>query len=110
MPTTSQTTWNLYQTGHPCPCALDWSAYIKYVVRVLEKKPDSEVKRRVEEVRELVKGIVHCDITQDPPIEPGYEGSYDVVVCSLVMEGTDEEYYANIARFGRLVKPGGKVI
>ena len=50
-----------------------------------------------------MKGIVHCDITQDPPIEPGYEGSYDIVVCSLVMEGasdTDEEYYANIARLG----------
>ena len=60
-------------------------------------------------IRKLVKAVVHCDITQDPPITPGYDQPYDVVITSLVMEGAatnSEEYLANITRLGKLVKPG----
>ena len=92
------------------PTSFDWSTYFKFVVQELEGKSEKEVKERQDLVRKLVKAVVHCDITQEPPIESGYDDAYDVVVCSLVFEGTaqdSEEYAANIARVGKLVKSGG---
>ena len=52
--------------------AFDWSPYFKYVVRDMEGKGEQEVKERQELVCKLVKAVVHCDITQDPPIDPDY--------------------------------------
>ena len=68
---------------------------------------------RQELVRKLVKAVVHCDITQDPPIERGYDQLYDVVTCSFVLEGTArnlDEYASNTAKLGKLVKPGGLIL
>ena len=62
--------------------------------------------------KKLSRAVVHCDITNDPPIERGYEQPYDVVMCTLVMEGAStncDEYCAHIAQLGKVVKPGGKV-
>ena len=94
------------------PDAFDWSPYFQYIVQELEGKEEKEVKERQDQVRKLVKAVVHCDITRDPPIEKGYDGLYDVVMCSLVMEGassTTDEYCSNVARLARLVKPGGSI-
>ena len=90
----------------------DWSPYFSYVVQELEGKGEKEARERQELVRKLSRAVVHCDITNDPPIERGYEQPYDVVMCTLVMEGAStncDEYCANIAQLGKLVKPGGKV-
>ena len=68
---------------------------------------------RQELVRKLVKAVVHCDITQDTPIERGYDQLYDVVISSLVLEGTSdsiEEYTSNVSKLGKLVKPGGLIL
>ena len=92
--------------------AFDWSPYFAYVVQELEGKGEKEVKEREQIVRKLIKAVVPCDINNDPPIEQGFDTLYDVVMCSLVMEGasnTIEEYCRNIARLGQLVKPGGSV-
>ena len=92
------------------PQAYDWSPYFRYVVQELEGVGDREMDEREKQVRQLVKDVVHCDITQDPPIDKGYDQLYDVVVCSLVLEGASdsrEEYRANAARLAKLVKPGG---
>ena len=92
-----------------CP-DFDWSPYFRYVVQELEGEGEGAVKEREGNARDLVTSVVHCDITQDPPIERGYDGPYDVVVCSLVLEGASnsrEEYRCNAARLAKLVKPGG---
>ena len=93
--------------------AFDWTPHFRYVVQELEGKGEEEVDERQKMVRKLVKAVVHCDITQDPPITPGYDQPYDVVITSLVMEGAatnSEEYLANITRLGKLVKPGGIIL
>ena len=93
--------------------ALDWSPHFKFVVRDLEGKGEQEVVERQELVRKLVKAVVHCDITLDPPIERDYDQLYDVVIVSLVFEGTSdsiEEYASNASKLGKLVKPGGLIL
>ena len=95
------------------PAAFDWSPHFGYVLRELEGKGEKEIAERQEQVRRLVKAVVHCDVTQEPPIERGYDQLYDVVISSLVMESAarnHEEYVANISRLATLVKPGGVIL
>ena len=92
--------------------AFDWSPYFKYVVQELEGGGEKQVKERETQVRKLIKGVVHCDINHDPPIQQGYDAVYDVVMCSLVVEGvssTIENYCSNLARLAKLVKHGGSI-
>ena len=93
--------------------AFDWSPHFRFVVRNLEGKGEQEVAERQKLVRKLVKAVVHCDITQDPPIERGYDRLYDVVTCSLVLEGASRNidgYASNASKLGKLVKPGGLIL
>ena len=90
--------------------AIDWSPHFSYVVEKLEKKSKQEASERQEQVRRVVKAVVHCDIHQSPPIESDYNSQYDVVICSLVLEGTSStrsEYKDDMAKLAALVKPGG---
>ena len=90
--------------------AFDWLPHFQFVVQELEGKDEEEVKKRQDLVRKLVKAVVHCDITQEPPIQSDYDQLYDVVICCLVLEGathSSEEYAAGISRLGKLVKKGG---
>lgn len=94
------------------PDAFDWTEYFRYVVETLECNHADEVAKREQQVRSVVKALVYCDINQDPPIEKGFDSLYDVVMCSLVVEGASKnrtEYRRNLARLGNLVKPGGKI-
>ena len=71
------------------------------------------MKERQDLVRKLVKAVVHCNITQVPPIEPGYDKVYDVVVSSKVVESVArnlDEYVIYLSRLGGLVKPGGMLM
>lgn len=91
----------------------DWSQYFKYVVQTLENKGEEEAKAREAKLRSLVKAVVPCDATQDPPIQRGYEGPYDVLLSFLCLPAaakTEEEYRAVVARVGNLLKPGGKIV
>ena len=95
------------------PEQFDWSPHFSYVVQELEGKGESEAKERQDQVRRLVKAVVHCDITQNPPIEKGFDDLYDVVMCSLVIDGTAtslEEYRASVSRLVSLIKPGGSIL
>ena len=90
--------------------AIDWSPHFSYVVETLEKKSKQEASERQEQVRRVVKAVVHCDIHQSPPIENDYNNQYDVVICSLVLDGTSStlsEYKDDMAKLAALVKPGG---
>ncbi len=91
----------------------DWSPYFKYAVQALEGKDEEEAKAREVKLRSLVKAIVPCDATQDPPIQRGYEGPYDVIITFLCLPGaskTEEEYKAVVARVATLLKPGGRIV
>lgn len=92
------------------PNAFDWSALFRYVVIGLEGNTESEVVERQEHVRKLVKAVVHCDLTQEPPIESGYDQQYDVVIVNLCIAGasrTQVDYHRGVAKLGKLVKSGG---
>ena len=95
------------------PTAYDWSPYFDYVVRELEGREESEVKERQKMVRNAVKAVVHCDLSQDCPIEEGFDRQYDVVTSSLCVCAavqTHEEYRQGFAKLGKLVKPGGTMM
>ena len=90
--------------------AFDWSSHFKFVVCELEGKSEKDVEIRQDKVRKLVRAVVHCDISQNPPIERGYDCLYDVVISSLVIEsvaGNSSEYVTYLTRLAALVKPGG---
>ncbi len=92
---------------------MDWSPYFKYAVQTLEGKDEEEAKAREVKLRGLIKAIVPCDATQDPPIQRGYEGPYDVIITILCLPGaskTEEEYKAVVARVATLLKPGGRIV
>ena len=95
------------------PDAFDWSPHFRRVVRDLEGKGDEEVEERQRQVRSLVKAVVHCDLTQDPPIERGYDQEYDVVISSLCLEAvaqTYAEYKQGMTKLAELVRPGGVLV
>ena len=94
------------------PDAFDWWPYFTHVVQELEGKGKEEARERQELVRKVGK-IAHCDINQDPPIQRGFDDQYDVLIVSLVLEGTSrslEEYRAGLSRLAKLVKPGGTIL
>lgn len=95
------------------PEAFDWLPYFKRTVRELEIGDDNDVSTRVENIRRTVKAVVHCDLTQDPPIESGYDCQYDLVsssFCICVAVRTHQEYREGIAKLARSVKPGGVLL
>ena len=92
--------------------AFDWSPHFNYVVKQLEGKDDSEVKKRMEQVRKIVKAVVPCNVTEEPALNE-HNKLYDVVITSLVAEVVatnleDVELY--LKRIGRFVKPGGTIL
>ena len=93
--------------------AIDWSVYFRYVVVELEGKTESDIASRKEQVRKLTKAVVPCDITQDPPIESGYQRQYDVVVTNLVLvcsSRSQKDYLNNLKKLIKMVKPGGRIM
>ena len=93
--------------------ALDWSVYFRYVVVELEGKTESDIAAREEQVRKLTKAVVSCNLTQDPPIESGYDRQYDIVVASLVLAASSfsqDNYMSNLDKLGKMVKPGGTIM
>ena len=67
------------------PNAHDWTPFFRYVVQTLEGKGEEEIVRREEQLRKAVKAVIYCDLLEDPPVPPGYEGpNYDVVLERVV--------------------------
>ena len=94
------------------PSAFDWSPYFKHVVQTLEGKTEQQVAEREIAMHSLVK-VVSCDITLDLPIEKGYEGLYDIVICCLCLETmcvNIDEYRSRVVKLSTFIKPGGSLL
>ena len=94
------------------PDAFEWRPIFQRTMSELEggRSREGDVTERIEKIRHVVKAVVRCDITQDPPIERGYDVQYDVInsyFCLCVATKTHEEYREGIAKLAKLVKPGG---
>ena len=92
------------------PAAWDWSPFFKFIVQTLEGKEESEALKREESLRNAIKAVVPCNITEDPLIARGFEGPYDVVMVMLCFESTCKtraEYKAAVRRMVPLIKVGG---
>ena len=104
----------LRQWLHGEDASFDWTPHFDFVVRQLEGNLMEEaVKERQKQVRETVKAVVHCDLTEDPLIEKGYDQVYDAVISSLVIDTvpqTFEEFAMLLKRLGGLVKQGGALL
>ena len=95
------------------PSSFNWSPHFKYIVQTLEGKSLQEAEEREERLRRIVKAVVRCDVTQDQPIEEGYEGPYDVVICCLCLADaskTKHEFQIAVRKLAALIKPGGVLL
>ena len=95
------------------PDAFNWTHVFKHVVVDLEGKSEEEVPTRAELVRKVIKAIVPCDVTRDPPIPTEYVDKYDVVtdyLCLVSACATTEDYIAALVRLHALLKPGGRIV
>ena len=95
------------------PKAHDWGPYFTFIVQKLEGKENQEVTKRAQQLRQIIKAVVPCDITKDPPIDGAFAGPYDVITSSLCLEAacsTADEYTDAVVRMWRLLKEGGRLL
>ena len=95
------------------PAAFNWSPHFDYVVQTLEGKGEEEAREREEMLRKVVKGVVHCNVLEDPVIQNGFEGPYDMIIeqgCLIAACSTPESFKNCLGRLTRLLKPGGRML
>ena len=95
------------------PKAPNWKPFFEYVVQELEGKSKEEAAMRQEELRQIVKAIIPCDISKDSPIDPAYNGPYDVVISNLCLDTACtslEEFARAVCKLAKYIKPGGKLL
>lgn len=95
------------------PSAPDFSQFYEYVVEDLEGGDDLGAEDREEAVRRLVKAVVSCDVFQDPPIQRGYEGPYDIVYTASCLEDCCQnlqQYAEAVTRLTNLLADGGRLV
>ena len=95
------------------PSSFNWSPYFRFVVHTLEGKSVQAAEEREEHVRRVVKAVVRCDVARDASIENGYEGPYEIVICSLCLCTackTKVEFSKSVGRIGNLIKRGGVLL
>ena len=90
--------------------ASNWKPYL---VPDLEGKTKEEAEMRQEELRQVFKVVIPCDITKGSPIDPAYCGPYDVVISSLCLDAaltSLEEYDEGVCKLAKYIKPGRKLL
>ena len=95
------------------PGAHDWAPHFRYVVQTLEGEGEQEVAEREEQLRRAITSIVPCDATKDPPVPPGYDGPYDVVIETSmlhIISTNEDDLLAALIRISKLLKPGGTFV
>ena len=96
------------------PGAFDWTPTVQHVLALEGKATNTtEIQKREECVRKTIKAVVHCDLAADPIVEKGYEGPYDIVNASGVLDvicETKEQYIDGMIKLAALVKKGGRLL
>ena len=90
--------------------AFNWSPHFDYVVQTLEGKGEEEAREREKLMRNVVRGVVYCDVLSENPMEPGFEGPYDVIIecgCFQAACVSIAEYKKVVQIASKLLKPGG---
>ena len=73
-----------------------------------EGKSEEKVPVQAELVRKIIKAIVPCDVTRDPPIPTEYVDKYDIVtdhLCPMSACATTEDYIAALVRLQAACPP-----
>ena len=92
------------------PDAFNWSPHFDYVVKTLEGKGEKEAREREELLRKKTNGVVFCDILADNPMQPEFEGPYDVVIevgCFQAACKKITDYKRAMQNAFKLLHPGG---
>ena len=96
------------------PSCIDWTFAFNFVVKELEGGSEADVEKRQDELRQVIKSVIPCDVTKKEMIPDEHKGPYDVVFSSLVLESacrTVEDYNATVARIVKIyVKSGGRIV
>ena len=94
--------------------AFDWTSAIEHCLMLEGQTPDkAKIKQRETDLREKIRAVIHCDLTASKIIEDGYEGPYDVINCTGLMDticSTKEQFKDGIKNLGALIKKGGHLI
>jgi len=98
------------------PGAFNWRPMFDYVVEKLEGMSPAEVEKREAEVRNKIKGVIHCDIKAPNHLElpsdisANYGPPFDVIATNLCLEAvvdTQQEYNDQVAFLSGMLRPGG---
>ncbi|XP_068936055.1 nicotinamide N-methyltransferase-like [Petaurus breviceps papuanus] len=93
------------------PGAFDWSPVVKYVCELegdREKWPEKE-----EKLRERVKQVLKCDVTQSQPLGPVSLPQADCLLTTYCLEAACEDlstYQQALKNLNSLLKPGGFLV
>ena len=92
-----------------------WSSYFKHVVQTLEGGTEEASVQRQDMLREKIKAVLPCDLTQENFIPDGYgeKGSYDIVLSSMCIEACSKDlasYECGFEKLASLVKKGGYLL
>ena len=92
------------------PDAFNWSPHFDYVVKTLEGKGEKEAREREDLLRKKANGVVFCDVIADNPLQPGFEGPYDVIIevgCFQSASKKVTDYQKAVQNAFKLLRPGG---
>ena len=96
------------------PGAFDWTPTVQHVLELEGKATDTTaVQNREECLRRSIKAVIHCDLAADPIVEKEYEGPYDIVNASGVLDvicKTKKQYIGGMKKLSALVNKGGYLL
>ncbi|XP_069470322.1 nicotinamide N-methyltransferase-like [Ambystoma mexicanum] len=93
------------------PGTFDWSPVVRYVCD-LEGQSEKSTQKE-EKLRQRVKEILKCDVTQSQPLESSLPLSADCLLSSLCLEAACKDhdtYRRAIKNISTLLKPGGHLV
>ena len=90
------------------PSAFSWRRHVSHCLEL--ENCGETVEARERRMREVVKAVVHCDITAERVLPPEYVGPYDYVVCTGVLDcvcTSEGSFGEAVRKLSGLVKAGG---
>ncbi len=96
------------------PDTFDWKPAIEHCLILEGQTPQKAIVHQREALlREKLQAVVYCDLTADKIIEEGYEGPYDVINCTGLLDAickTKQQFRDSIKKLGAMLKKGGHLV